>query len=52
MEVGRVGVHGVLAVKTVEKANKTVHEVAKIQRLAMVDYLVLDHLSNLKRASG
>ena len=51
MEVGRLGVHGTLAVKAVQPVNKNAHEPAQNRRLATVAEIALDYPEKIKRAT-
>lgn len=51
MEVGRLGVHGTLAVKAVEPVNKNADEAVQNRRLATVVKLALEHPDKIERAT-
>lgn len=51
MEVGRLGVHGTLAVNSVEPENKDEHEAVQNRHLATVVELALEHLDRIERAT-
>ncbi|KAJ7391304.1 hypothetical protein OS493_019437 [Desmophyllum pertusum] len=51
MEVGRLGVPGIIAVKSVEPVYKNVAETVQNPRLATVADLVLEHPGKIERAN-
>ncbi|KAL9971563.1 hypothetical protein ACROYT_G017738 [Oculina patagonica] len=51
MEVGQLGVHGILVVKVVEKVSKNAGEAAQNRRLEMVVNLALVHPNKIERVT-